>query len=90
MAKERSLKAFQVAGAPVTVSEQQSTASRYVEYERLAARAAQVFGSEIEATRWLSTPSPDFAARTPLQDFVERGPDCALGVLGKIEHGVFF
>jgi uncharacterized protein (DUF2384 family) len=74
----------------LTVAERQSIESRYSEYEQLAERAVEVFGSEIEAARWLSTQSPDFADRTPLQDLIKQGADHALAVLGKIEHGVFF
>jgi uncharacterized protein (DUF2384 family) len=90
MAEERYLQAFKAGATSLTVPEQQSIASRYSEYEQLAARAVEVFGSEIEATRWLSTQSPDFAGRTPLQDLIKQGPNHALDVLGKIEHGVFF
>ena len=49
-----------------------------------------IFGNELEAARWLSTQSQDFEGRTPLQDFINQGPDHALQVLGKIEHGIFF
>jgi uncharacterized protein (DUF2384 family) len=80
----------QVGGTSLTFEEQQSIASRYSEYKQLAARAVEVFGSELEAARWLSAPSPDFSGLNPLQDLVKRGPDHALAVLGKIEHGVFF
>lgn len=90
MPEERYLKALQVGGISLTVPEQQGIASRYSEYEKLAARAVEVFGSEVDATRWLSTPSRDFAGRTPLQDFVKQGSSHAVEVLGKIEHGVFF
>jgi uncharacterized protein (DUF2384 family) len=90
MAEERYLHAFQVGGASLTVHERQSIASRYSEYEQLAARAVEVFGSEVEAARWLSAQSQDFAGHTPLQDLIKQGPDHALSVLGKIEHGVFF
>ncbi len=90
MAEERYLKPFEVGGASLTIHEQQSIESRYSEYEQLTARAVEVFGSEVEAARWLSTQSQDFAGRTPLQDLIKQGPDHALGVLGKIEHGVFF
>jgi uncharacterized protein (DUF2384 family) len=90
VAEERYLRALQVGGAELTVQEQQSIESRYSEYEQLAARAFEVFGTEIEATRWLSSQSHDFAGLTPLQDLIKQGPDHALAVLGKIEHGVFF
>lgn len=90
MPEQRYLKALQVGGASLTAQEQQSIASRYSEYEQLTARAVDVFGSELEAARWLSTQSQDFGGRTPLQDLIQQGPDHALGVLGRIEHGVFF
>jgi uncharacterized protein (DUF2384 family) len=90
MAEERYLRAVQMAGTSLTSQEQQSIVSRYSEYEHLTARAVEVFGNEIEAARWLSTQSPDFAGRTPLQDLIKQGPNHALSVLGRIEHGVFF
>lgn len=70
--------------------ERQSIAERYSEYEELVARAVEVFGSEPEAVRWLSSASRDFHDRTPLRDFIDRGPDGVLGALGRTEHGVFF
>lgn len=90
MAEERYLKAVQASGASLTLQEQQSIASRYSDYEKLTTRAAEVFGNELEAARWLSTQSQDFEGCTPLQDLIKQGPDHALQVLGKIEHGVFF
>jgi uncharacterized protein (DUF2384 family) len=88
MAEERYFRA-QIGGMSLPGSMHQ-TASRYSEYEQLAARAVEVFGSEIDAARWLSTGSPDFAGRTPLQDLVKQGSSHAIDVLGKIEHGIFF
>ncbi len=70
--------------------ERQSIAERYSEYKEIAARAVEVFGNELEAVRWLSNKSRDFHERTPLQDFIDHGPDGVLGALGRIEHGVFF
>jgi uncharacterized protein (DUF2384 family) len=90
MPEERQFKAFQVGGAPFTVREEQIIEARYSEYKQLTARAVEVFGNELEAGRWLSTESRDFAGRTPLQDFIEEGPSRALAALGRIEHGVFF
>ena len=90
MAETGPLKAFPAGGMGLTAREQQSIASRYSEYQQLTARAAEVFGSEIEAARWLSTQSRDFGGLTPLQDLIRQGPDFALVVLGRIEHGVFF
>ncbi len=89
MAEER-YKAFRVGGPSLTLHEHQSIAARYSEYEQLTRRAVEVFGNEIEAARWLSTQSQDFAGRTPLQDLIKEGPDHAVAVLGKLEHGVFF
>jgi uncharacterized protein (DUF2384 family) len=89
MAEERYLQAVEGGSASLTLHDQQSIASRYLEYEQLTARALEVFGSEIEAARWLSTQSQDFGGRTPLQDFIKDGPDQALGVLGRLEHGVY-
>ena len=74
----------------LSLLEKQRLAYSYSEYEQLAARAAEVFGSEVDATKWLSSNSPDFAGKTPLQELVEQGSSHAMEVLGKIEHGVFF
>lgn len=63
---------------------------RYSEYRQLIARAVEVFGDDKEAARWLSQQNTDFLGRTPLQDFIEHGPEPVLKVLGRIEHGVFF
>jgi uncharacterized protein (DUF2384 family) len=89
MAETNSLKTFP-GGLPLTSSEAQSIASRYSAYKQLAERAVEVFGTEAEATRWLSTQSLDFSGQTPLQDFIAQGADNAFLVLGRIEHGVFF
>lgn len=75
---------------PLTLLEKQRLASRYSEYEQLAARAAEVFGSELDATHWLSTSSVGFGGKSPLQELAQQGPAHAIEVLGKIEHGVFF
>ncbi len=84
------LKARRVGGQPLTVESDPAIDARYAEYKQLVARAVEVFGSDVEATRWLSHANPDFANRTPLQAFLEEGADSVLDVLGKIEHGVFF
>ena len=90
MPEERQYKALQMGGMPITVREKQSIAERYLAYKELTARAVEVLGDELEAARWLSSQSPDFKGRTPLQDFIDHGPDGVLEALGKIEHGVFF
>ena len=83
-------KAWRAGSEPTAMQVQASTEARYAEYQQLVTRAVEVFGSEIEANRWLSSSSADFNNRTPLQALIEDGPDLPLSVLGKIEHGVFF
>jgi uncharacterized protein (DUF2384 family) len=89
MAQERQ-KILHVGGPDVVHSDERAIEARYDEYKHLVARAVEVFGDELDATRWLSAGNSDFAGRTPLQALVEEGPDHVLSVLGKIEHGVFF
>ncbi|MFN7919979.1 MAG: antitoxin Xre/MbcA/ParS toxin-binding domain-containing protein [Bryobacteraceae bacterium] len=62
---------------------------QYQEYKGLVARTVEVLGSDLEATKWLSSPSNDFEKRTPLQEFERNGLPPVLHVLGKIEHGIF-
>jgi uncharacterized protein (DUF2384 family) len=64
--------------------------ARYAEYKELVSRAVEVFGSDVEATRWLSSASADFGNRTPLQVLAQQGPAFPLEILGRIEHGVYF
>ena len=90
MAEEAYFHSLHAAGDSLAAEKGHRIDSRYAEYRQLIARAVEVFGTEIDATRWLSTQSADFAGRSPLQDLIQEGPDHALDVLGKIEHGVFF
>lgn len=62
--------------------------AHYGEYTGLVARTVEVLGSDLEATKWLSSPSNDFEKRTPLQEFERNGARPILHVLGKIEHGI--
>lgn len=88
MASKRRLRTLPGGGR--TLSPSPDISRRYAEYASLVSRATQVFGSEIEATRWLSNASPDFDGRTPLQILAEEGAERPIAVLGRIEHGVYF
>lgn len=90
MAERGVYQALRVGGEPTALQAQPSIEVRYTEYQQLVVRAVEVFGSEIEANRWLSSSSADFGNRTPLQTLVERGPDLPMSILGRIEHGVYF
>jgi uncharacterized protein (DUF2384 family) len=61
-------------------------------YSKLVDRVVDVFGDEIAASKWLSTPNADFAQKSPLQ--VARDDAYQMTalepVLIKIEHGVYF
>jgi uncharacterized protein (DUF2384 family) len=61
-------------------------------YKHVVDRAVEVFGDEIAASTWLSTPSPDFNNKPPLQVAQEHGydPEVLEPVLVRIEHGVYF
>jgi uncharacterized protein (DUF2384 family) len=85
MAEEARLTALAVVAEP-----QANIETLYGEYKKLLARAVEVFGSETEATRWLSSSNPDFVNRTPLQVLTAQGSAAPLEALGRIEHGVFF
>lgn len=63
--------------------------TQYDLYTGLVARAVEIFGSKLEAARWLSAPSVDFRNRTPLQAFTADGPEHPLTILGQIEHGIY-
>lgn len=56
----------------------------------IAARAAEVLGSEEKASRWLHSPNRALDGRRPL-DIVDTdlGAREVEAVLGRIEHGVY-
>jgi uncharacterized protein (DUF2384 family) len=58
------MSAFLTDGQAVEIQEP-SIERRYAEYQQLVALAVEVFGSVVEADRWLSNPSPDLENRTP-------------------------
>jgi hypothetical protein len=67
-----------------------SLAMRLTNYRALVARATDVFGDEIKASRWLSTPNADLAGRVPLE--MASLQDYELSFLEpifiRIEHGI--
>jgi hypothetical protein len=80
---------------PLGVSDRESAGAVghiYANYKRLVGRAVEVFGDEIAASTWLSTPSPDFENKPPLQVAQEHSydPEVLEPVLVRIEHGVYF
>lgn len=64
----------------------------YERYKSLVARVTDVFGDEVVASRWLSTPSVDFASQPPIEFARTNGYDVSVlePVLIRIEHGVDF
>lgn len=64
-------------------------------YHRLVERAVDIFGDEIKASRWLSSPSADFNGRIPLevaQQLEYREQDVTEmfePVFLRIEHGIY-
>ena len=69
-----------------------SSAQQLANYQRLVARAVDVFGDELKASRWLSLPSPDFDGVAPLQ-FAQKhayDPLALEPVFTRIEHGIDF
>jgi len=68
------------------------SAREMMHYRALVARAIDVFGDEIKASRWLSLPSRDFNGQTPLQMAQKSGYDLKViePIFIRIEHGVEF
>lgn len=57
---------------------------------RIVARAAEVFGDEHEAQRWLNEPKRPLQGQTPLEVIkTEPGVQQVDLLLGRIEHGIF-
>jgi uncharacterized protein (DUF2384 family) len=76
------------AALPVTPSD----LAEYERYQTVVRRAISVFGDEITASRWLSTPSPDFNGEAPIQLAQKNGYSLKQlePVFVRIEHGIDF
>jgi hypothetical protein len=61
-------------------------------YQTLVARAVDVFGDEIKASRWLSLPNRDLDGQTPLQAAEKEAYSLRSiePLLTRIEHGVYY
>jgi uncharacterized protein (DUF2384 family) len=59
-------------------------------YKKLVARAVDVFGDEIKASRWLSTPNVDLDNQTPIAIAQKNGYDSQVlePIFLRIEHGI--
>jgi uncharacterized protein (DUF2384 family) len=77
---------------PAASASEDKTARQYQNYRALVARAVDVFGDEIKATRWLSRPESSLNKQTPLQYARSRDydPESLEPLLARIEHGVDF
>jgi uncharacterized protein (DUF2384 family) len=65
---------------------------RRANYQTLVARVVGVFGDELKASLWLSTPNSDLNGKTPLQ-VAELGNYSLVPlepILVRIEHGIDF
>jgi len=81
-----------IASTKVAVGPVITSAEELANYQRLVARAVDVFGDELKASRWLSLPSPDFDGLAPLQ-FAQKhafDPQMLEPVFARIEHGIDF
>jgi hypothetical protein len=60
-------------------------------YKQLVARAVDVFGDEIKASKWLSLANPELSGETPLQVSQRNGynPEVLEPLLTQIEHGIY-
>lgn len=90
--KEQATPAVVVARADAKVSEEPNTDLLYERYTSLVARVTDVFGDKVVASRWLSTPSADFASQPPIEFARANGYDVSVlePILIRIEHGVDF
>ena len=90
--KEQAKPSDAVGRAQAKVSEEASTDLLYERYKSLVERVADVFGDKTVASRWLSTPSVDFASQPPIEFARTNGYDVSVlePVLIRIEHGVDF
>jgi Protein of unknown function (DUF2384) len=61
-------------------------------YKQLVARAVDVFGDEIKASKWLSLPNAELNGDTPLQVAQRDGYSCQVlePIFTLIEHGIYF
>jgi len=61
-------------------------------YKQLVARAVDVFGDEIKASKWLSLPNSELNGDTPLQVAQRDGYSGQLlePIFTRIEHGIYF
>lgn len=69
-----------------------TTEQRFTNYRELIDRVVDVFGDEIAASKWLSTPNADFEQKAPIDVAREHEYDMTAlePVLIRIEHGVYF
>lgn len=61
-------------------------------YKRLVARAVDVFGDEIKASKWLSLPNSELNGDTPLEVARRHHYDGEVleHIFTQIEHGIYF
>lgn len=60
------------------------------EADRIVMRAAEILGSQEEASHWLDNPNGALGGRTPLELLgTDLGRRQVEDVLGRIEHGVY-
>jgi hypothetical protein len=67
-----------------------AVATRMANYRALVARATDVFGDAIRASRWLSTPNADLADRVPLEMASLQDYEFSFlePIFVRIEHGI--
>jgi uncharacterized protein (DUF2384 family) len=68
------------------------TSSAFSNYKHLVDRAVDVFGDEITASTWLSTPNNDLDGQVPLQvaQRSDYDPEVLEPIFVKLEHGIYF
>lgn len=61
-------------------------------YQQLVQRAVDVFGSELKASTWLSTPQNDLNGEVPLELARRQHYEPAVfdEFFGRVEHGIYF
>jgi uncharacterized protein (DUF2384 family) len=67
------------------------TETNYTNYQGIVARATEVFGDEVKASRWLSLPCQDLNGRVPLEVASKNGYDLQVfePIFIRIEHGIY-
>jgi uncharacterized protein (DUF2384 family) len=84
---------YTISGSIPEIADKRTTwksAAEMWHYKKLVARAVDVFGDEIKASRWLSTPNVDLDNQAPIAIAQKNGYDSQVlePIFLRIEHGI--